>query len=69
MSFARGSSGKHYYIWELMYGKEIIISYEDVHEIVLAKEATINRYINLWLAISFVFLLIAYLYNVYLRWR
>ena len=52
-----------------MYGKEIIISYEDVHEMVLAKEATINRYINLWLAISFVFLLIAYLYNVYLRWR
>lgn len=61
--------GKRYYIWELIHGEEIIISYEGVREIVLGKEATINRYIDLWLAISFVVLLGAYARKVVLRWR
>lgn len=62
-------TGKRYYIWELIYGQEIIISYEDVRKLVLGKESTINRYIDLWMAISLVFLLIAYTRKILLRWR
>jgi len=61
--------GKRYYIWELIHGQEIVISYESVRGIVLGKEVTINRYINLWLAISFVFLLSAYIRKIFQRWR
>jgi len=62
-------TGKSYYMWELKYGEEILISYEDIRELVLDKEASINHYINLWLAASFVFLLIAYIRKIFLRWR
>ena len=62
-------TGKRYYIWELMHEHETIVDYEDVRRMVLGKEAIINRYINLWLAISFVFLLIAYIRKIFLRWR
>lgn len=61
--------GKRYYIWEMKHEQAIIISYEDVRELVLGKEATINRYINFWLAVSFVFLLIACVRKLFLRWR
>ena len=59
--------GKRYYIWELIHRHQIIINYEDVREMVQGKEATANRYINLWLAISFIFLLITYLHKTILR--
>ena len=61
--------GKRYYIWELKHKQKIIISYEDMRELVLVKEATINRYLNLWLASSSVFLLIACIRKRFLRWR
>lgn len=54
-------SGKRYYIWELIHRQQIIIDYEDIREMVQGKEATANRYINLWLATSFIFLLVVYL--------
>lgn len=60
--------GKRYYMWELEHEQKIIISYEGIRKLVLDKEATINRYINLWLAVSFVFLLIAYIRKIFLRW-
>jgi hypothetical protein len=59
--------GKRYYIWELIHRHQIIIKYEDVREMVQGKEATINRYINLWLATSFIFLLAVYLHKIILR--
>lgn len=59
--------GRSYYIWELIHRQQIIIKYEDILKMVQSKEATANRYINLWLATSFVFLLVAYSYKAILR--
>ena len=55
--------GKRYYIWELNHEGQIIINYENVLELVQRKEAIANRYINLWLTASFIFLLISYLHK------
>ncbi len=57
-------SGKHYYIWELIHQQQIIVTYEDVKKMAKGKEDIINKYINLWLATSFVFLAIVYLYKI-----
>jgi len=51
--------GKRYYIWGLVHQQQRIIHYADVRELVQGKEATINRYINRWLAASFLFLAVA----------
>ncbi len=56
--------GKSFYIWELIHRNQKIISYEDVLELVQGKEAIINKYINLWLATSFVFLAVVYLNKI-----
>lgn len=56
--------GKQYYIWELTHRHHLIIRYEDVRDMVQGKEATVNRYINLWLATSFIFLIIAYIRRI-----
>ncbi len=60
-------TGKRYYIWELIHRQQIIINYEDVRDMVQGKEATANRYINLWLVTSFIFLIIAYIRKIVLR--
>lgn len=56
-------AGKRYYIWELTHQGQIMISYEEVRDMVRNMEATANRYIDLWLAISLVLLLIAYIHK------
>ena len=48
--------GKSYYIWGLVHQQQRLIHYADVRELVQGKEATINRYINRWLAASLLFL-------------
>lgn len=60
-------SGKQYYIWELIHRNRVIVSYEDIHEMVQSKESTLNRYINGFLAISAILLIIAYMRKLYLR--
>jgi hypothetical protein len=53
-------SGKQYYIWELVHRDQVIIRYEDIHTLVRDKDAIANRFINIWLAVSFTFLGVAY---------
>ena len=60
-------SGKQYYIWELIHRNRVIVTYEDVHELVRSKENILNRYINSFLKISSVLLIIAYIRKLYLR--
>jgi hypothetical protein len=62
-------TGRQYYIWELTHRRGLIINYEDVRDMVQGKEATANRYINLWMATSLVLLLVAYLRKLVLRLR
>ena len=62
-------AGKRYYIWELTHHGQILIRYEDVRDMVQDMEATEHRYINLWLAISFLLLLIAYIRKTVLMMR
>jgi len=57
--------GKSYYLWELIHQRQIIIHFQDVLEMVRSKEATVNHYINIWLQISIIFLLIAWLRKIY----
>ena len=57
-------SGKQYYIWELVHGDQMIIRYEDIRSLVQDEDAVANRFINIWLAVSF-----AVLVGVYLRKR
>jgi hypothetical protein len=59
--------GKCYYIWELKHRDQIIFDYEDVHQLVQGKETTMNRYINYWLAASFIFLFVVCLYKIIQR--
>ena len=60
-------SGKQYYIWELIHRNRIIVAYEDIHEMVQSKEETLNQYINGFLTISIVLLIIAYMRKLLLR--
>ncbi|MHC4308088.1 MAG: hypothetical protein ACYSR7_05645 [Planctomycetota bacterium] len=57
-------AGKRYYIWELIHRNQIIINYEDVRKMIQGKEAIVNRYINLWLATGFFFLVVVYLHKI-----
>lgn len=53
-------SGRQYYIWELVHRHQVIIRYEDIHALVQDKDAIANRFINIWLAVSFTFLVVVY---------
>jgi len=53
-------SGKQYYIWELVHQDQLIIRYDDIDALVQDKDALANRFINIWLAVSFAFLVVAY---------
>ena len=53
-------SGKQYYIWELVHGDQVIIRYEDIRTLVQDKDALANRFINIWLAAGFAFLVVVY---------
>ena len=53
-------TGKQFYIWELIHNDQIIIRYEDVRELVQENEAVMIKFVNLWLIISFVLLVIVY---------
>ena len=53
-------SGKQYYIWELILRDQLIIRYEDIHTLVQDKGALSSRFINIWLAVSFIFLVVVY---------
>ncbi len=59
-------TGKQYYIWELIHGDDLIVAYEDIRKMVGDKEAIENRYINVFLAASAVFLVIATMRKFYL---
>jgi hypothetical protein len=54
-------TGKQYYIWELVHQDQVIIRYEDIYLLVQDKDALANRFINIWLAVSFVFLVVVYI--------
>jgi hypothetical protein len=54
-------SGKKYYIWELIYRKQLIVSYEDIRKLVNSKEKRENKYINGILVASAILLLFAYM--------
>ena len=60
-------TGKQYYIWELIHRNCVIVSYEDVHELVGGKEQVVNQYINIYLYVSAVLLIIAYIRKQYLK--
>ena len=60
-------TGKQYYIWELKHRNRVIVAYEDIHEMVQSKESTLNQYINGFLALSAVLLIIAYMRKLLLR--
>ena len=53
-------SGKQYYIWQLVHRDQVIIRYEDIRSLVQDKDAVASRFINIWLAVSFAFLVVAY---------
>jgi hypothetical protein len=60
-------AGKSYYIWELIHRDQVIVSYDDIHELVNSKEDSLNRYINGILVVSAIFLLIAYIRKLNLK--
>ena len=53
-------SGKQYYIWEMDHRDVVIISYADIQTLVQDKDAIANKFINIWLAVSFAFLTVIY---------
>ena len=60
-------TGKRYYIWELIHREQVIFSYDDIRELVNGKEESFNRYLNGILAVSAIFLLIAYIRKLNLK--
>jgi hypothetical protein len=60
-------TGKRYYIWELIHRDRVIFSYDDIHGLVTDKEESFNRYLNGILAVSAIFLLIAYIHKLNLK--
>jgi hypothetical protein len=58
-------NGKRYYIWELIHRGRVIVSYEDVSQMVQNKETAINRYINSFLVASAALITIAYMRKLY----
>ena len=60
-------TGKRYYIWELIQGDQVIVSYDDIRELVNGKEKSLNKYSNNILVVSAIFLLIAYMRKLNLK--
>jgi len=60
-------TGKRYYIWELIHGDQVIVSYDDIRELVNGKEENLNKYSNGILVVSAIFLLIAYVRKLNLK--
>lgn len=56
-------TGKRYYIWELVHDSRVIVAYEDVRKLVQSKDIIANKYVNIWLAVSAVFLVVTYLWK------
>jgi hypothetical protein len=56
-------SGKQYYIWELTHHNQKIIRYEDIRILVEQKDVVANRFINIWMIVSAVFLVVVYVRN------
>lgn len=54
-------TGKRFYIWELIHRKQLIVSYDDIRELVNSKEKIENEYVNRILAVSAIYLLFAYM--------
>jgi hypothetical protein len=52
-------TGKQYYIWELIHENQVIVSYEDICNLVKGKEENLNQYAKVILACSAIFLLFA----------
>jgi len=57
-------TGKGYYIWELIHHDHVLVTYEDVRDMVQDKEAAENRFINGFLATSVLLLVIAYMRKI-----
>jgi hypothetical protein len=62
-------TGNCFYIWELIHRDKRIIRYEDVRMMVQGKEASINKYINIWLVFSFVLLIVVYVWKIVQKLR
>ena len=60
-------TGKRYYIWELIHRDQVIVSYEDIGELVNSKEEGLNKYSSGILVVSAIFLLIAYIRKLNLK--
>ena len=60
-------TGKRYYIWELIHRDQVIVSYEDIGELVNSKEESLNKYSSGILIASAIFLLIAYIRKLNLK--
>ena len=54
-------SGKKYYIWELIHNSQVIMAYDDVRDLVEGTEKTVNKYVNVILIASAVFLIVVYI--------
>jgi hypothetical protein len=50
-----------YYIWELIHNSQVIMAYDDVRDLVEGTEKTVNKYVNVILIASAVFLIVAYI--------
>ncbi len=53
-------TGKRYYIWRLVHEEHVLVRYEDIAMLVTEKEAVLNWYINLWIAVAAIVLVIVY---------
>jgi hypothetical protein len=54
-------SGKKYYIWELIHNSQVVMAYDDVRGLVEGTEKTVNKYVNVMLIASAIFLIFAYI--------
>jgi hypothetical protein len=61
--------GKSYYIWQLIHGNNVVVAYEDIHEMVKDKEEAADRFFNGILAVSSVLVVVAYLRKKYLEYK
>jgi hypothetical protein len=54
-------TGKKYYIWELIHNDQVVVAYDDVRALVEGTETTVNKYVNVILIASAVFLIVVYI--------
>ena len=55
------TTGKKYYIWELIHNDQVVVAYDDVRDLVEGTETTVNKYVNGILIASAIFLIFAYI--------